>query len=449
MKPLCFVLMPFGRKLDERGRLIDFDAVYQTVLAPAVVQAGLEPIRADEEQVGGSIHKPMFERLILCDYAIADVTGANPNVYYELGVRHAVRPRSTLIVFAEGSVLPFDIASIRGLPYRLDEAGAPLDAGGQAATIADRLAAARRDHAEDSPLFQLIDGMPRMDIDHAKTDVFRQQVDYSNARKAELAAARREGKAAVLILAASPTLESLDDIEAGVVIDLLLSLRAVKAHAEMIALTERMPPPLKRARMVREQLAFALNREGRRGEAEAILLEVIAEYGPSSETNALLGRVYKDQWDEARERGALAAGGFLKRAIAAYLVGFEADWRDAYPGVNAVTLMEMQTPVDPRQARLLPVVRYAAARRAERGGDYWDHATLLELAVIARDEDAAMEAAETAVAHLAEPWQAESTAANLGHILRRRAERGEAGPDWATSIRAHLVEAAAQGGVRG
>jgi len=77
MKPLCFVLMPFGRKQEGNGRIIDFDAVYQQIIAPAVVAAGLEPIRADEEKVGGTIHKPMYERLMLCEYAVADVTGAN------------------------------------------------------------------------------------------------------------------------------------------------------------------------------------------------------------------------------------------------------------------------------------------------------------------------------------------------------------------------------------
>ena len=96
--PLCFVLMPFGRKTDATGRTTDFDAVYREIIAPAVTAVGLEPIRADEERVGGTIHKPMFERLMLCDYAVADITGANPNVYYELGIRHAMRPRSTVIL---------------------------------------------------------------------------------------------------------------------------------------------------------------------------------------------------------------------------------------------------------------------------------------------------------------------------------------------------------------
>jgi hypothetical protein len=96
--PLCFVLMPFGTKSDSNGLLIDFDAVYQQLIAPAIRDASLEPLRADEEMTGGIIHKPMFERLVLCEYAVADLTTANANVFYELGVRHAVRPWSTMLL---------------------------------------------------------------------------------------------------------------------------------------------------------------------------------------------------------------------------------------------------------------------------------------------------------------------------------------------------------------
>ncbi len=125
--PLCFVLMPFGRKTDAAGRVTNFDSVYQKLIAPAVEQAGLEPIRADEEKIGGTIHKPMFERLMLCHYAVADITGANPNVFYELGIRHALRPLSTVVLFVEGTVIPFDIALVRGISYRTDGAGEPVD----------------------------------------------------------------------------------------------------------------------------------------------------------------------------------------------------------------------------------------------------------------------------------------------------------------------------------
>src|SRR5215469_10232988 len=106
--------MPFGKKPDGTGRTINFDAVYQKIIKPAIEAAELEPIRADEEIVGGFIHKPMFERLMLCDYAVADLTTANPNVFYELGIRHAIRPATTVTVFAKHQVIPFDVTFLRG-----------------------------------------------------------------------------------------------------------------------------------------------------------------------------------------------------------------------------------------------------------------------------------------------------------------------------------------------
>ena len=425
MRPLCFVLMPFGRKSDSNGRVTDFDAVYQRIIVPAVDAAGLEPLRADEEKIGGTIHKPMFERLMLCQYALADITGANPNVYYELGIRHALRPRSTVIVFAEGTTLPFDIALLRGIPYRTSTTGEPLDAGPSVAAIAAQLTTVRDNPYDDSPLFQLIEGMPHHEVDHSKTDVFRDRVQYSARYKARLAAACKEGSHAVQRVIADPALSNLLEVETGVIIDMFLSLRDVRAHAAMIELYGRMPEPLKRARLVREQLAFALNREGRAAEAIEVLERVIAEFGASSETNGLLGRVYKDRWEITKSAGkTIEARAILKQAVKAYLDGFQADWRDAYPGVNAVTLMEMMETPPPEQAQILPVVRYAASRRAQGGGDYWDHATLLELAVIAKDEDGANETLSEVLAKATASWHIETTQRNLRIIREARERRG-------------------------
>jgi tetratricopeptide (TPR) repeat protein len=193
----------------------------------------------------------------------------------------------------------------------------------------------------------------------------------------------------------------------------------------MIKLYDRMPAPLQRAKMMREQLGFALNREGRFEEAEKVLKAVIEEFGPSSETNALLGRIYKDRWDGAKKEGRLEARALLKRAVETYLQGFEVDWRDAYPGINAVTLMEMMDKPDPAQARILPVVRYAASQKAKSGADYWDSATLLELAVLGRDQADAEDQLGEALARARASWELESTARNLRLIREARVTRGE------------------------
>ena len=64
MKPLCFILMPFGKKKDEKGKIIDFDKIYNDFIKTSIEQSGLEPIRADEEQTGGMT----FDHIVLLPF---------------------------------------------------------------------------------------------------------------------------------------------------------------------------------------------------------------------------------------------------------------------------------------------------------------------------------------------------------------------------------------------
>jgi hypothetical protein len=444
MKPLCFILMPFGRKATPAGSIIDFDSVYGELIAPAVTEAGLEPLRADEETVGGIIHKPMFERLILCPYAIADLTLANANVFYELGVRHALRPWSTVPLIAQDNRLPFDVQMLRTVHYRLGAAGTPDPSHTEDAKRAvAKLLIEARTGKKDSPIFQLVDGLQPPTVAHEKTDTFREQVEYSNQWKRKLAVARKTDTHSVRSI--ENDLGNVADVESGVVIDLFLSYRAVSAWQEMVSLVDKMAPPLKETVLVREQLGLALNRLQGRDEAEAILTKLIEERGPSSETLGILGRVHKDRFEDARKAGdEILAQGCLQKAIDAYLAGFEADWRDAYPGINAVTLMELQHAPDKRQAEILPVVRYSVQRKIAKGKpDYWDYATLVELAVLGKDEEEARTMLPKAYACIRESWEPGTTARNL-RLIRESRERQGKHPAWASDIEQVLLKRADQ-----
>src|SRR5271165_2378950 len=162
-KPLCFVLMPFGVKKDPGGGPdIDFDPIYELAIRPAIEAAGMDPVRADEERTGGIIHKPMFERLLLCDFAVADLTTASPNVFYEMGVRHAARPSTTVTIFAKNQNLPFDVGYLRSLPYEMaaNNGFGSREADLLRASLTKRLTdlrqIAKEDAAADSPVFQLL-----------------------------------------------------------------------------------------------------------------------------------------------------------------------------------------------------------------------------------------------------------------------------------------------------
>ncbi|MBY5765961.1 DUF4071 domain-containing protein [Rhizobium leguminosarum] len=435
-RPLCFVLMPFGKKAAGGDRPINFDAVYDKLIKPAIDAAGLEPIRADEEQAGGIIHKPMFERLVLCEYAIADLTTANANVFYELGVRHAAKPRATVLMFAEGQGrLPFDVAQLRALPYSIGKNGGPSDLDSAVASLVGKLKAAKANSDKDSPLYQLLDDYPN--IAHEKTDVFREQVAYAVGIKQKLADARKIGRDEIFRIEQS--LGELNDEEAGVIVDLFLSYRSVEAWEDMVRIFEAIDPTLKNTILIREQLAFALNRAGNSDKAETTLQELIDERGASSETLGLLGRVYKDRWKAAKATGQIIkANGYLKRAIEIYRRGFEADWRDAYPGINALTLMHIANPNDTRIPELRSVVEYAVKRKIANGEpDYWDQATLLELSVLGKNKQHSFEILEDVLPLIREVWEPDTTSQNLNTICENLPD-DDGDREWISAIISEL-----------
>ena len=437
-RPLCFVLMPFGEKKDASGRSIQFDRVYRELIRPAIEKAGMEAIRADEEQAGGIIHRQMFERLVLCDFAVADLTISNANVYYELGIRHAVRPWSTISIFSHGSRLPFDVFLNRSMPYHPDLSNdSTRDADIESLT---ELLVAAKQGARDSPFFELLSDLDPPDLDRLDAESFRDREQIVKGVRERLAQARGfDGKKNSAILAdlndLRGSLGPVDALEIGVVLDLMLSYRAASAWQEMVDLVGEMAEVHRRLPVVREQQALALNRMGQGDSAERLLISLLEEQGASSETYGILGRIYKDRWKVAQ--GAKKKG-LLKKAIDAYRKGFEADWRDAYPGINLVTLMEVSHPPVAEREQLLPVVLYSCRRRIEsRHADYWDHATLLEVAVLSRDQEQAQSALEEALAYEPEGWQRQTTADNLALIREARQVRAEP-LDWALAIESEL-----------
>ena len=120
-KGTCFVVMGFGKKNDfETGRVLDLNQSYQNLIKPAVEAAGLRCIRADEIVHSGLIDVPMYELLLKADVVVADLSTSNRNAIYELGVRHALRPYTTVVI-AEEQIMKspfFDLNHIVIRQYR-------------------------------------------------------------------------------------------------------------------------------------------------------------------------------------------------------------------------------------------------------------------------------------------------------------------------------------------
>ena len=111
--PACFVIMGFGPKTDPAtGRVLDLDKTYKNIIKPAVQAAGYDCVRADEIQHSGVIDVPMYEMLYAADLVVADLSTSNLNAVFELGVRHALKPRATIIIAENQFKIPFDASHI-------------------------------------------------------------------------------------------------------------------------------------------------------------------------------------------------------------------------------------------------------------------------------------------------------------------------------------------------
>lgn len=121
-KKKCFVIMPISDAEGyDKGH---FTRIYEHLIKPAVIEAGFEPVRADETSKANFIVIDILKQILESDMAICDLSSRNPNVFYELGIRQSFNLKTVLIKDSK-TIMPFDIAGIRTLPYnenlRIDE----------------------------------------------------------------------------------------------------------------------------------------------------------------------------------------------------------------------------------------------------------------------------------------------------------------------------------------
>jgi hypothetical protein len=109
-KKRCFVVMGFGIKTDYiNGRKLDLNKSYRLLIKPVVEAKGIECVRADEITHSGSIDVQMYRELLQADLVVADLSTLNANALYELGVRHALRPYTTIVISENKLMYPFDL----------------------------------------------------------------------------------------------------------------------------------------------------------------------------------------------------------------------------------------------------------------------------------------------------------------------------------------------------
>lgn len=430
----CFVSIQFGTKTTPDGRVLDYDFLYKEVIKPAVEEISFECHRLDDFMTGGIWQKALFSALISADVVIADVTSGNANVHYELGIRHALRRGRTILISAGGKQTA-NISLLPSLSYQPDETGRLT--GPAADDFRSQLQSFVRQTSEsDSPIFEFF---PDLEVT-LPPDLEKQ----TRRRGPRLRKYQREFVQSVLespeqakgdLVRSEAEYRGTPEADPSDYVFLMKRFRDLSDWDRVVAMADEAPSDVKESAEVRNLLVLALNRRNGSGDQDraiSVMEQQIAETGGDSESFGILGRIYKDRYDQAKERGDSAeASSNFEKALQSYRSGFEKNPRDYYPGINVVNLL-IQRGDDAARAELdafVPRVRTAVQEKLE--GDrvgFWDLATDLQLATVAHDWTRAQERAKSMMAQSPADWMIETTLRDIravGKTLTNDTDRNQ------------------------
>ncbi len=323
----CFVVMGFGTKTDyQSGRKLNLDASYQNLIKPAVVAAGLECVRADEIVHAGNINVPMYEQLLTAEVVVADVSTMNPNAFYELGVRHALKPFTTVIVAESELVFPFDIQQIVVRKYRhLGEDIGVTEATRFKAELTVAIQTIMAAPKDDSPVYTFLRLTP--------PSLIKEKIAANLAQPVPNSAANPKAE----------TLRALLDVAEGARANgnwVVAKAMFQQVRQEMQKKTESGLSAVDP--YILQQLALATYKADASvaglKEAHAVLMELKPETSNDPETLGLWGAIHKRLWDRAEDRSA------LDEAVTAYERGFYIK-NDYYNGINCAFVLDLRASV--------------------------------------------------------------------------------------------------------
>jgi tetratricopeptide (TPR) repeat protein len=442
MTPHAFIAMPFGTKPGADGEPIDFNRVFDELLKPALAEAGFEVFRADQEQRAGDIRFDMFQELLVADLVVADLTLDNPNVWYELGVRHALRARGVMLVQGPRAMQPFDLYTDRKLTYHLLD-GAPdpahLHDDRDSLTRMARATLGAWSGRCSSPVYQLL---PELREPDWRKLMLAESNEFSDAQKrwaSRLEVARQKDHPGDILVLADETPSRALWVEAKRTAgDALLKLQRYEFALEQYEAVLAVEPD---HALCSQKKAVCLGRLGRFEDAREWVRQLTQDHPQDPECWALAGRVEKDQWMQRWRAGAAdATGGHptpeqlreaaaledasLCDAIEAYRAAFTRDPSHHYSGVDALILLMLQKHLggesdDAAIEHLRGGALWACLTAAQRDpGDYWARASLAEAMLHDQPEDVILRKYMTAVAAANEDWFAlDSTRQTLALLL--------------------------------
>jgi tetratricopeptide repeat protein len=451
----CFVVMGFGKKTDfESGRTLDLDKSYRNMIKPAVEAAGLKCVRADEIVHSGLIDVPMYEQLLNADVVVADLSTSNKNAFYELGVRHALRPHTTLVIAEDGiKAFPFDVnhVAVRQYHHLGEDIGfEEVMRFRQLLTDSIRQILEKQPRSKDSPVYTFLNLTPPALAAAIEAAAEAAPREESRGVAPPRAASSGPGAAAthsLLMQQVDEAQKKGDFVAAKNFLSLIRGM--MKAEASMKAAErgtdapERPEDPyiIQRLALITYKSKYPTE-EAALKEARELLLALNPETSNDTETLGLWGSVHKRLWDLTKERSN------LDEAVRGYERGFYLR-NDYYNGINLAYLLNVRAAnaadraeavadfVQARRVRrevLSICERWLAANKAPAAGSagdkagvedqksrYWVVATMAEAYVGLGEEQRGEEQLATALPP-PEPWMETSTREQIGKLKALLAE---------------------------
>lgn len=424
----CFVVMGFGKKTDfETGRTLDLDMSYHNMIKPAVEAAGLECIRADEIVHSGQIDVPMYEQLLNADIVVADLSTSNKNAFYELGVRHALRPYTTVVICEDGMhPLPFDVNHVAIRQYHhLGEDIGSSEAKRFSSLLTDAITTIlKKDPRDnDSPVYTFLHNLKAPEIAAA----IKEAAAESGIQSSATPEGAKENSG---LQTHSELMKEVDKAQkAGDWATAKVFLTTIRKNLQVDNDKKEDPYILQRLALITYK-SKSPNELDALKEAHGYLQLLGPQDSNDPETLGLWGAVHKRVWELTQKPE------YLDESIRAYERGFYLR-NDFYNGINYAFLLNIRAgeSKDPAEA----VADFVQGRRvrkevlsicnkwlkdnpepteSEGAGNmkedywksrYWVQATIGEAYTGLEDEVLATESLQTAYAIAAEKWMIEST----------------------------------------
>lgn len=356
----AFIVRPFGTK-----NSINFDQVEKDLIAPALDAAGITGRTTAEIMAPGNIREDMFQLLLTADVVVADITLHNANVYYELGIRHALRDRITIMLRGVGGddglapdAVPFDLLTDRYLTYPLGRPAEALPA------LTAAIQQGKESHGRDSPVFKLLPKLtaPSPDDFLAVPRGFEEAVERCAGR----VAGTKEQEARTLLTGDLALLahEARFFPWAGAGLRLVGRKQFQGNHHRGAKLTwegirKRDPLDLEANTLLCTIYQKLGDLTASNAAADRVLARPELTLHQRAELHALHASNLKTEWlasiadtpTDQRGEAALESG-LLAEAIEAYEAGFKADRNHYYSGINALALRVVQRELATRLPRV-------------------------------------------------------------------------------------------------